>query len=261
MARYIKEFESIHQFYRYLCDTPFNEVFRWTDHHSVTQGYAFAGTKSFDEAVELLKNGWTDMSTSLTHKLKVATKASIQTKPRNVLSVSGYQPVVPLYLAGVPTNMISKQMVPVKSKVVSVTKLINYHCGISTSVIEEESIKALQVVKQLEAQGYRVNLSVAMGSSADGKSIICKVKIKRAGEKLNVSKLAFPMVHPSMLRRLMLRYIEVCPDATKGYVGSYGMPCGFDMMKEVFPDDVVIPSICQQDVSKICNLEDLVANV
>lgn len=259
--QYTKEFKSIHEFYDYLCQTPFNEAFRWARHSSVENDRWFSKTSSFEEAVDLMKNGWSDMSQKLTQKLKLAAKPAPMMKPRNVLSVSGYQSVVPLYLAGVPTNMVDKQLVAVKSKVISVTKLINYNGGVDIETIEEESIKAMQVVKKLEAQGYRVNLSVALGTSADYKDVICKVRLKSANEKMNISKLAFPMVHPSMLRRLMFRYIEVCPDVTRGYVGGYGRPVSFDAMKKAFPNDIVLPSIWTTDVNKIEKLEDLVASV
>lgn len=261
MAQYTKEFKSIHEFYDYLCNTPFNDTFRWARHSSTDNDYSFSKTHSFEQAVDLMKNGWSDMSEKLTQKLKVAAKPAPQMKPRNVLSVAGYQPVVALYLAGVPTNMVDKQLVAVKSKVISVTKLIDYNGGVDADVIEEESIKAFQVVKKLEAQGYRVNLNVALGSEADWNDVICKVRIKNANEKLNISKLAFPMVHPSMLRRLMFRYIEVCPDVTNGYRGGYGRPCSFRTMKKAFPDDIILPSIWDSDVTKIESLEDLVASV
>lgn len=208
-----------------------------------------------------MKNGWYEMAETLTQKLKVATKHDAPVmKQRNVLSVSGYQPVVPLYLAGVPTNMINKQMVAVKSKIINVTKLVNYNCGISTKQIEDESIKALQIVKKLEAQGYRCNLYIALGVEED-KQIVCKVKIKNANERLNVSKLAFPMVHPSMLRRLFFRFIEVHPEVTKQFVWGYGRPMKFNDMKQAFPNDIVIPSILTVDVDKIKDLESLKATV
>lgn len=257
--QYTKEFRSIHEFYDYLCKTPFNDAFRWTRHASVDEDYDFTKTYSFEQAVDLMKNGWSDMSQKLTQKLKATAKPAPQMKPRNVLSVAGYQPVVALYLAGVPTNMVDKQLVAVKSKVITVTKMVNYNCGVSANDIEAESIKAMQVVKKLEAQGYRVNLNVGWGTCAGGDEIILKVRIKNANEKLNVSKLAFPMVHPSMLRRLFFRYLEVCPDTTKSYVAGYGRPVGFNSMKRAFPDDVVLPSIWDGDINKISDLESLQA--
>ena len=261
MNTYKQEFSSIEQFYKYLCDTPFNDAFRWSSHSSVNGDYYFTKTRTFEDAVDLLKNGWDSMTPTLVQKLNIATKHDAPVmKQRNVLSVSGYQPVVPLYLAGVPTNMISKQLVAVKSKVINVTKLVNYSGGTSVDTMIEESIKAMQIVKKLEAQGYRCNLNVALGTQEDVR-LICKVQIKSANERLNVSKLCFPMVHPSMLRRLFFRFIEVNPETTQRFVHGYGRPVKFEEMKKAFPGDIIIPSVLTTDIDKITDLESLQASV
>lgn len=257
---YTQQFNSIDQFYKYICDTPFNEAFRWARHGSVDNDRWFCGTSTFEQAVDLLRNGWSDKAVTLTQKLNTAIKQTAPiTKQRNVNGVCGYQPIVPLYLAGVPTNMVSKQMVKVKSKVINITKSLNYSSRVDKQQIEEESIKALQIVHKLERQGYRVNLHIALGTHADNKDILCRIKIKDAGEKLNISKLAFPLVHPSMLRRLYFRYIEVCPDVTDGYARGYGYPVETSDMREAYPNDIVIPAILAQEAESITNLDMLEA--
>ena len=262
---YIDSFGSLNEFYDYLCNTPFNSAFRWAEHSSVeTSAYKTRWTKteSFDEAVLLMKRGWSDMAQKLVNKLKVIDKKTeMVTKRRSVNSVAGFHPVVPLYLAGVPTSMVSYKMVPVKQKIVTITKLFNYHGGIDSETIIDESIKVLQVVRKLEAQGYSVNVNVAFGSSSGGRNIAASIRIKNANERLNISKVAFPMVHPSMLRRLMFRYIEVTPNATKGYVGGYGAPVSKSVMQEMFSDSIVIPAIWDTDVNKINTVDDIAGTV
>lgn len=258
---YIDSFGSLNEFYDYLCNTPFNSAFRWARHASVdTSSYQqqWTQTESFDEAVLLMKRGWSDMAQKLVNKLKVIDKKTeMVTKRRSVNSVAGFHPVVPLYLAGVPTSMVSYKMVPVKQKIVNITKLLNYHGGISSETIIDESIKVLQIVKKLEAQGYSVNVNVAFGSSKNGRNIAASIRIKNANERLNVSKLAFPMVHPSMLRRLMFRYIEVTPNATNGYAKGYGAPVSKSEMQEMFSDSIVIPAIWDTDVNKIDTVDQI----
>lgn len=137
-----------------------------------------------------MRNGWSQMAADLNTKLDIKMKhVQTTTWRKQQLGVVGFQPVVPLYLAGVPNNMISQVQVKLKSKVVDITKSINYNCKVTTETIINESVKTLQIVKQLEASGYRKY----------GTSIYVKVRIKSANEKLNVSKIAFPLVHPSML--------------------------------------------------------------
>lgn len=260
METYTQQFKSMEQFYRYICDTPFNEAFRWEHHSSVEGTEGFTKTSSFGEAVELMEHGWTDMAQTLTQKLKAQASTQVMRTIQTIVSVQGFQPIVPLYLAGVPQNMVSKQMVAKKQKVVNVVKTINYNCGVSTEQIIEESIKAMQIVKKLEAMQYRVNLDVALGAE-DGVRMIARIRIKSAGEKLNVSKLAFPMVHPSMLRRLMFRYIEVNPNTTKRFTLGYGQAVQYNVMQQQMEDAVVLPAIFNSNVDDIKDLAQLKATV
>lgn len=252
------EYDSLKEFYDYLCATPFNDAFRWADHHSVTGSEYFTKTKDFDEAVQLFKNGWSDMATKLVQKLKVIeSKTEPTMKPRSALSVCGYQAVVPLYLQGVPNNMVNKKMVPIKQKVITINKSIDYHGGVDSDTIIEESIKALQIVKKLEAQGYRCNLNIVLGSSEPVKRFFIKVRIKSANEKLNVSKLAFPLVHPSMIRRLFFRFIEVHPTVTKEFVDGYGEPAKSHELRDLFKNEYLLPNFIKKDVNQINPIDDL----
>ena len=258
----VAEYTSMNEFYQYLCDTPFNDTFRWAKHQSVTQSESFTKTKSFDEAVELMKNGWKDMSEKLVQKLKVEEQRMEPVmKPKTVYGVAGYQAVVPLYLNGVPTNMLSKKQVPVKQKVITLNKSICYHCGYTTDEIIEESIKAFRIIKKLEANGYRCNLNVIVGASAnDGTTFAFKIRVKNSTEKLNVSKLAFPLVHPSMMRRLYLRWLEVFPGVTNKYTHGYGHPISVEELKNVVhleKGEYILPAKIEKDVTKITGIEDL----
>ena len=252
------EYDSLHEFYEYLIHTSFNNAFCWAKHLSVDGDYSFTKTKDFNEAVELFKNGWSDMATELVQKLKVIeSKTEPTMKPKNVLGVAGYQAIVPLYLQGVPNNMVTKKMTPIKQKVITLNKSIDYNGGVSTDQIIEESIKAMQIVKKLEAQGYRCNLNIVLGTTADSKQFVVKVRIKSANEKLNVSKLAFPLVHPSMLRRLFFRFIEVYPNVTKSFVGGYGRPATSSELREIFKDEYLLPNFINKDVNIIKTIDDL----
>ncbi len=252
------QYDSLKEFYDYLCATPFNDAFRWASHSSVEGSEWFTKTKSFDEAVELFKNGWSDMASNLVQKLKVIENKTEPTmKPKNTLGMCGYQAIVPLYLQGVPNNMVNKKMVPIKQKVITLNKSIDYNGGVSSNQIIEESIKAMQIIKKLEAQGYRCNLNIVLGSSEYKNGFFVKVRIKSANEKMNISKLAFPLVHPSMLRRLFFRFIEVYPNITKDFVSGYGAPATSSELRNVFKDEYLLPNFIKKDVNKINSIEDL----
>ena len=253
------EYSSLSEFYDYIMNTPFNKTFEHRSHSSVTGSKEFTKTYTFEEAVGLLKNGWVDMSAKLTQKLNVADKnLKNGRRPRTILSVQGYQAVVPLYLNGCPQNMVNSKMVSVKQKIITLNKSVTYSALVTTRQIEDESVKAMQIVKRLESQGYRCNLNIVLGVFKGTRRFIVKVRIKNANEKLNVSNLAFPMVHPSMLRRLFFRFIEVYPKVTNVFSFGYGQPVKGGALREFLDKkEILLPDTIVKDVNKITSVEDL----
>ena len=120
--------------------------------------------------------------------------------------------------------MINQKVDTKKQKVITITKNISYSTFISKETIENESIKVLQLVNNLEKQGYRVILNVTMICEKYNIVLCNKVRIKNASERLNLSKVSFPMVHPSYLRRIMFKWIETFEYTTKKFDMCYGKP-------------------------------------
>jgi len=252
------EYDSLGEFYKYICDTPINEAFRWESLSSVVNGKDFTGTDSFEQAVELFKNGWEDMANKLTKKLKVIeNEIKPSTRAKMTYDVQGFQCSVPRYVNGIPTSMICKKNFPIKQKVVTVTKSIDYSGSVDQSTIIEESIKALQIVKKLESQGLRVNLNIIIGTSSGKDGFFVKIRLKNANERLNISKLAFPLVNPSMLRRLLFRFMEVYPKITSKFVRGYGTPATSAQLREVCAREYLLPSVIRKSMDKINNIDDL----
>lgn len=222
-----RQFDSIHELMHFIETTPLNKPFRWAKlSSSETGGFhtKWTGTHNFEEAMKLLKDGWLDMAKKLEGKLQLATKSEVtKTRPRPQYAMAGYQACVPRYLQGVPESMIYSKQVPAKQKVITINKQVNYLADVSAEKIIEESVKALTIITKLEAQGYRVNLNaVTCSSDWNGYYQITRTCIKKASERLSVAKMAFPLVNPSMLRRIIFRYGEVNPETPKSWVGSYG---------------------------------------
>ena len=257
-------FSSLEDFYKYITNTPLNDTFKFERLSSVTASESFCGTKSFEEAVELFKNGWSEMSERLSNRLKAEGKFEQTMTYRNVQSVQGYNPIVPLYLMGIPNNMITKKMVPMKQKVVTLNKSLDYSSRVKTEQIVEESIKAFRIIQKLESQKYRVNLNLVIGVSGVrcrsmpiNEKYFIKIRLKSANEKLNISKLSFPLVHPSMPRRLYFRFIEVHPPVSHSFKPGYGIPQEPSVLRAIWPDDILLPQFINKDIEKINTLEDL----
>ena len=59
-----------------------------------------------------------------------------------------------------------------------------------------------------------------------------KVRIKNSSERLNLSKVSFPLVHPSFLRRICFKWIETNEHATTLFNHGYGVPLGIEGFKK-----------------------------
>lgn len=264
---WVAEFKSIHEFENFITKNPENKAFK--DCHylaSKDKKYwtvDFTKTKSFDEAIDLLHDGWTDKAKELTKKLKAVERdmAPIM-KQQRCISVAGYQPIVPLFLAGQPANMVGTRMQPVKQKVVTLVKSVSYSGNVEPEEWTEQGLKALAVVKKLESNGLRVNVDIVRGGyDPDTKSngIVCRVRVKNANERLNVSKLAFTMCHPSIQRRLMFRFTEVYDKVSSGYRSTYGMTFITSDWKKVLDKkkEYLLPSFINGDIDKVRDVADI----
>ena len=242
----VVEFESLQEFYEYITNTPTNKAFtkREAEHDLSSHNNRrseWYGTESFEEASNMMRDGWTIGAQNLTQKLKLAeTNKEVQNTYKNVLSICGYQAIVPLYLNGVPNNMINKKIVPVKKKVITINKALSCSCTVSSETMMEESVKAFQIIKKIEATGIRVNLNLLISTG----HVCVKIKLKSASERLNLSKLAFPLVHPSMFRRLYFRFIEVYPTIPRSFAFGYGkVPVASDFKAVCGKDEILLPTL------------------
>lgn len=262
MDAYVTEFSSLGEFFDYVTKTPVNNVFSYSfDQKSKDGNEKFRGTATFEEACDLFKNGWSETTTNLVNRLKAIERTTKPTmKKKQVLAPCGYQAIVPLYLNNCPNNMINNKSVACKNKVITLNKQISYSAIVTKEEILRESVKAFLIIKKLEAIGYRVNLNVVCASLSrrEGRRLICKIKVKNANEKLNVSKLAFPLVHPSMLRRFFIRFVEVTKNVTPGFRGGYGAPITNDNLKPFVNDgEYILPTFIKKDIESIKSLVDL----
>lgn len=256
------EFQSMGEFIKYLRDNDSSKVKkRYSDTYEHTYSNsrrAWYGSRNLDDAIEICENGWAEKAKRLTTKIKTYSTTSDFTKyQKRFIDQAGFQPIVPLYLAGVPNNMMNSRFEQKKQKIITITKSIGYRSDVSPMQIEQESLKTLSIIQMLESKGYRVNLNICNTWNADRNTITLKVNVKKANEKLNISKIAFPLTHPSMLRRLIFRFREVTPehDSYGGGGSLYDKAsniCAIDPKKEIF-----IPSFMDMSMDEIKDLKDL----
>jgi hypothetical protein len=240
-------FNNLGEFMNYINTREENYVFRNKNLLSINGSEHFTGTESYEEACNLLKYGWDYMAKRLEKELRNLRKVMITKKIFRMQHdmVGGYVNVS-RYLQGIPNNMINQKMIVKKQPVVTLYKNIGYLANVKTEEIIEESIKALQIIQMIEASGMRVNLNLlfhAVSSNCQEKIMVI-IKLKSANERLNISKLAFPLVHPSMLRRIIFKWMETT-DVVTDYtfrVGYGKTVVTWETQKELKKDEILLPS-------------------
>lgn len=268
---WVHQFESIGELVKYLDNSTTNDVFAdtaWLESIQVDDYDNWHGTKTMEEARDLLKNGWSAKAKVLKQKLAVEESGKeAMAKPKQVKSVAGFHPIVPNYLAGNPQSMISTKLVQTKRKVVNIVRQGNFLGGVEPEEIEAEAIKSLRFIRKIEAQGYRVNLYLAYVSEevSGCDSSMLLVKLKGADERMNISKLAFPLVNPAMFRRIVFRWKEVYEHTPAGFKNGYGRTMKLSAFMDKFGDQHVFPkgsyginNFVGFDVDKAKDFRDLV---
>lgn len=180
--------------------------------------YGFNYFKNFEESVNSLKYGWQEGTKMIDDEIsKKYNNLSNKTQIHSEYNISGFQCSVPRYLQGIPTNMINQKRVPAKQKVMTIVKHIGFLGNVSDKEILENSAKALAIVKKIESQGTKCNLDVISPVKFhDGTKCIIRIRVKSAGERLNIGKIAFAMANPDMLRRIVFALRLTCTEKEMG---------------------------------------------
>lgn len=225
-----EHFESIAEMLKVINSRENNSAMRG-ENSSHESGGSFSGTKSYEEAIELVTKGWSkpleEIRKGTTKNIKTNVVAS---KALPATGIVGYAPCVPNAILGVPNSMIKTDRTPSKVKAVTLTYAISVNCQWSVEEITKCGITALNIVNDLEMEGYRVALNVEFMCAKSNKEIsIVTVKVKDWRQPMDIKKLAFPIVNPAMFRRFGFRWLETCPQVTdSSYRGGYGKPLSND---------------------------------
>lgn len=211
----VSYFDTIDEYINYLevCE---NKHDCWS---SKEGSYDFCGTHSFKEAIDLCKYGDEDLINYI-KSLEDVDKDNLEFVDKNRKNYTnefvGFTPNVPNYVLGVPKDMIHDNSIKIKSKIINIFINLSASCYVNKEDIKKQAVNFVKAIDGLEKKGYRCNVYVgnmaSKYSSWSGKEYYAIiVKIKGDREPLNLAKMAFPLCHPSMLRRLGFRWIESLP--------------------------------------------------
>lgn len=242
---YHYDFETLHQFLNQSQAAEFNaNVFDVHDPSSRGNSTSWAGTSTYEEAVELCQKGWSEGFEKLVRlKKRIDEKVlSPIVKPRQVSDIVGYNPSVADWLQGNPLNMwnSAKKQIPI---FINIYLNMAYNCGTDRDEIFNRGIVVQSIVDALQDRGYSVRFKTCICVEYDDEMIFAVFKLKGEGEKLNIRKTYFPLCHPSFFRRLVFRLMETTPVRYRGWESGYGHPTNSRDLREIInpgPNDIVI---------------------
>lgn len=205
-----KKFESLREFSTWIETTTKHESFVIESSHTAESANGnFYGTESYEEACGLMLNGW-DSGASDVSKIMLDRAKEYERVKRLSLDYAGAVPCVPAYLSGSPANMIAIRKRPAHTPVITLCYNLSVTSNVTSSEILLHSAKLLNVIRGLEAGGCKINLYTGMFAKNRNNVACYIVKIKDSREPFNVLNMAYPLTHPSFLRRQGFAYIERC---------------------------------------------------
>lgn len=262
MEQFFEKFESVTEFIHTINTRKVMESFKDAQ-SSQTKDYQFTGTKDYQEANDLFLYGDKNNANKLNEALRKIKAQGKGNETRNKLynNPCGFMPIVPKVLAGDPNNMLAIKKESYRStKVINIIYSMSCSGGVSADEILNNSAKLVEVICQLEKNGYRINLYT--GDNARFKHLGTHtafiIKLKDSGKYLDPLKIAYPLVNPSFLRRHAFKWLETFPKFDS--CGDYGCAMNGEQfrefMKDKFKNAVVLSyyDICGKDTKEIIKM-------
>lgn len=234
MPTIVKEtFKSLYELLDTMDERPLNAAFRAeTEPSSLRDETAkrspWSGTKTYSQAEEILRDGYFEPLEKMKAALLKIGQADNYQKPRPKNDFIGHVPNVPAYLMNLPQTMINKEREQPKTKMIHLTYSFCAAAKTTTAEMIDAGIKFISLVNSLEKQGYRVKIDVIMAMHENSTTAAMILNLKQYDQQTNLLKLAFPLVHPSMLRRFGFKWLETTPELKeKAFTWGYGRALNF----------------------------------
>lgn len=239
MSDIIERFNSIKELLSTL-DSRENNEYMEGEHESEKASARFTGTKSYEEAVTLLRTGYLDPLKKIKMTCQRVSKdysnATADVDRRQVKNMPiGYVPNVPNTLLGRPDSMINTTNKPIKKKCINIIYANSASARYDTDDFIVAGTRLVSAINIIERAGTQVKLDVAFVTAKETEQRICGVlKIKGYGERFNLQKVTFPLTHPSMMRRIGFKFLETVPGMEEDFSGGYGSSIDSDELVEMF---------------------------
>lgn len=226
MSRYkilTEKFDRIDRFCETINEREPNKVFKNRTLASATNSKNFTQTENYSDAEFLLQHGYKEGCENLS-KIDVKNyHGEITMRNAVCADVVGFSPIVPNVILGLPKSMLRNTLQPRKTPVMHLFYSPSACWRVTTEDMVFAAKKILSAVRAAELNKIRVELHVVYTGYGSNTIAMCGVKLKDFRQPLDILKISYPLVHPSMLRRHFFRWLETFPELEEqNFVNSYG---------------------------------------
>lgn len=212
-----KHFDSMQQFASFNNENPRQP---YADKFSETAPNHWTGGVDYNEAMEtVLLDGcrWEQGRVEIEKAYIKAndTKLRKQSIKRTTRSYAGSRPHVPAYLAGSQKAMIKTATKPVFKQVVKILAPMSFQSDVTQQQIYNFGAAVLAVIKELESQNKRVELTGVLNPKRTHDHMTVTVRLKNSDDNIGIYDLAYPLCHSSCYRRIGFGITERLMDWTK----------------------------------------------
>lgn len=191
---------------------------------------AWSGSYTYEETKNTLKTGYKEPLDKLKKAVLKTGQKDNYVRPRIHADFVGFAAHVPNTLMGLPQTMINRPKSQAKAKTIH---LLYSFCAAAMTEPEDlikGGVNFISLANSLEKQGYRVKIDAIFTTMESKTAASFSVNLKEYGQHMNLLKLAYPLVHPGMLRRLAFKWLETTPTLKdKSFIRGYGQPINFTM--------------------------------
>ena len=237
MTKYkvVKEsFKTLDEFLEITKQRPLNAVFKdQGERLSSTRDEShkkspWSGTNTLEDAENVMLKGYREPLEKMKKAILSIGQKDNFVKPRTRNDFVGFAPNVPNYLMNVPQTMINRDRIAPKTNTIHLTYSICTASKTTPDDMIKGGINFISLVNSLEKQGYRVKIDVIFSTVSNGTTASVLFTLKQYSQATNLLKLAFPLVHPAMLRRFAFRWLETTPELKEhSFTHGYGTPLNF----------------------------------
>lgn len=209
----IEKYDNIYKFINTINNRPNNGFFGKESEKSDTESFYFTKTHNYQEATSQFENGLIEETQQLKRDIqqfKQKQSITIQ-KSIPINYYYGYAPNIPAAIIGLPKSMKYNKKTPQKIKAVSIYYNITANANIDADTLYNSGKTVLQLIYYLESQNIRTNLYIIPSCTDcydNDLDAICIIRLKEYKQPIDILKMSFPLVSPSMFRRFGFKWKE-----------------------------------------------------